>query len=311
MHKKGNLARMKVAGFVLAIFVAVVILAFLGKIGFVANETSVEEQCRASVIRNARYHIAGIELGSEIDCPTRKLELKKDLSEDEAKEKLANAMYKCWRQFGQGKLNLFSGNGVYCNVCYIVDVKTKDPLTGFTEYLLTTPSPAENMYYYDYLSSFETSKADEVLGEIDLNGIKLDDYEISNKPGENKYAVLFVYAKGQDNFEKVKRQLLAQSTAGKVITPVATGIGVAAGVGTAVAIITAPVSVPVIIVAGTAVAVGTGVFVATQWVGSLFNPDSPPDWAAFNLLRVWNPDETPTILKNELGCRQFVETQSN
>ncbi len=311
MSKKGNLARMKVAGFVLAVFVAVVILSFLGKISFVANEISVEEQCRASVIRNARYHVAGLELGSEIDCPTRNLELKNDLSQDEAKEKLAKAMYTCWRQFGQGKLNLFSGDGVYCNVCYIVDVKTKEPITGFTEYLLKTPSPTENKYYYDYLGSFETTKADEVLGEIDLNRIRLDDYEISNKPGDNKYAVLFVYAKGQDNFEKIKRQLLAQSAAGKVITPVATGVSIAAGVGTAVAIITAPVSVPVIVVVGAAVAVGTGVFVATQWVGSLFNPDSPPDWAAFNLLRAWNPDETPAILKEELGCRQFVETQSN
>ncbi len=312
MSKKGDLAKTKLAGFMLIVVMAVVFLAFTGKISMTANDVSVEEQCRASVMRNARYHVVGIELGSEIDCPTRKLELKKDYSQKEAKEKLARAMYGCWRQFGQGKLNLFSGKGVFCNVCYIVDVNTKEPVTGFTDYLLKTPSPTENMYYYDYLGSFETSKAGEVLGEIERKNLKLEDQGyLSNKEGENKYAVIFVYAKGQDNFEKIKRQLLAQSTAGKVITPISAGVGIAAGVGVAVVIATAPVSVPVIIVAGAAVGVGIGVYAATQLVGSLFNPDSPPEWAAFNFLRVWNPDETPKILKDELGCREFVETQSN
>ncbi len=125
MSKKGDLAKTKLAGFVLVIVMAVAFLAFTGKISMTASDVSVEEQCRASVIRNARYHVAGINLGSEIDCPTRKLELKKDYSQKEAKEKLARAMYGCWRQFGQGELNLFSGNGVFCNVCYIVDVNTK------------------------------------------------------------------------------------------------------------------------------------------------------------------------------------------
>ncbi len=192
------------------------------------------------------------------------------------------------------------------------------------------------MYYYDYLSSFETSKAGEIAGNLELKQLRLQGDEISNKEGENKYSILFVYAKGQDNFEKIKRQMFMKSPAGKAVTPIAMGTGVAAGVGTAVAIttvaatlttgavgvatlgtvstvvvLTAPVSVPVIIVAGAAVAVGAGVFIATEAVGTLFNPDSPPEWAAFNLLRAWNPDETPKILKEELGCREFVETQSN
>ncbi len=331
MSKRGNLARTKLAGFILVLVIAVVFLAFTGKISTIANDVSVEEQCRASVLRNARYHVAGIELGSEIDCPTRKLELKKEYSQKDAKEKLARAMYGCWRQFGQGKLNLFSGDGVFCNVCYIVDVKTTEPIINFTGYLLKTPSPAENMYYYDYLSSFETSKAGEILGDIELNQLRLEGDEISNREGENKYAILFVYAKGQDNFEKVKRQLFMRSAAGKAVTPIAMGVGVAAGVGTAVAIttvaatfttgavgiatlgtvstvvvFTAPVSVPVIVVAGAAVAVGAGVFIATEWVGTLFNPDTPPEWAAFNLLRAWNPSETPKILKDELGCTELV-----
>lgn len=331
MFKKGNLARTKLAGFILAIFMAVVFLAFTGNVSMTASDVSVEEQCRASVIRNARYHIAGLDLGSEIDCPTRKLELKKEYSEKEAKEKLARAMYGCWRQFGQGRLNLFSGEGVFCNVCYIVGVNTEEPLINFTEYLMTTPSPTENMYYYDYLSSFETSKAGEIVGDIELSQLRLEGDEVSNEEGENKYAILFVYAKGQDNFEKISRQLFMKSPAGKAVTPIAFGSGVAAGVGTAVAIttvaglfttgtgvvvtlgsvstvvvLTAPVAVPVIIVAGTAVAVGAGVFIATEWVGTLFNPDSPPEWAAFNLLREWNPDETPEILKDELGCQVFV-----
>ncbi len=315
MNKKGNLARMKLAGFILVLFMAVVFLAFTGKISRTANDMSVEEQCRASVIRNARYHIAGINLGSEIDCPTRTLELKKEYDQKEAKEKLARAMYGCWRQFGQGRLNLFSGEGVFCNVCYVVDVNTKEPITDFTGYLLKTPSPTENMYYYDYLSSFETSKAGEILGKLELVQIKLEDYEISNEKGDNKYAILFVYAKGQDSLEKIRKQLFMQSAAGKITTPLAAGFGVAAGIGTSAGIVAyiagAPVTVPATIVVGAGVVGGILVATGIEAVGLMFNPDTPPEWAAFNLLRAWNPDETPKILKDELGCQEFVETQSN
>ncbi len=312
MRKKGEftgLAKNKLAGFILVLVIAVALLAFIGKISFKTNDISVEEQCRASVLRNAQYHVAGIELGTNIDCPTRTLELKESDSDKEAKKKLADAMYSCWRQFGQGKLNLFNENKVFCNVCYIVDVKTTSPINNFAEHLMTTPSPTENMYYYDYLSSFETSRAGEVLGELEKQKISLKDQgDLSNDKGSNKYAILFVYAKGQNNFEKIKRQLSGESAAGKVIAPIAIGLGVGAA---AVILATAPVSAPVIAVVGASIGVGAGEFALTHFVGILFNADSPPEWAAFNFLIPWNPDETPAILQEQLGCKEFVETQSN
>ena len=309
VSKKG-LAKIKLAGFTLALFILVIWLAWTGRWTLLAEDLSITEQCRASVVTNARYHIAGLDFSSEIDCPTRKIVLEKE-SQEEAKEKVANAMYTCWKQFGQGKLNLFKDDGVYCNVCYIIDVKTEDPIRDFGRYLFETPSPTENLYYYDYLNSFDTSKAKEVVGKLDLAGVRLEGDELSNKDGENKYATLFVYAKGQDNFEKIYRQITRASTAGKVITPVAGVTAVAAGVSTAAIIVTAPVSVPVIVVVGATVAAGVAVFTAVEAVGLLFNPDTPPEWIAFNVLRTWNPDNAKAILENELGCSDFVETQTN
>ena len=343
MPKKGELARAKLAGFALAIFIAVILLAFTGRISLLGEELSVTEQCRASVIRNARYHIAGIDLGSEIDCPTRKIVLEKE-NDEEAKEKIANSMYTCWNQFGEGRLNLFSGEGVYCNVCYIIDVKTKEPITDFTDYLKTTPSPEENIYYYDYLSGFKTSdskesgvlhKAQRLLNS-DLRkaeGLELQQLNLKGDVinTDSKYATIFVYAKGTENIEKLVRQIGLQSAAGKVITPIAIGSATAAGISTGIAvayagssivavvgvisgipvIMVAVVGAPVIVVAGAAVGAGVLVFAATELVGSLFNPDSPPEWSAFTVLRPWNPAQATETLWDELGCTEFVETQTS
>src|SRR3989338_3906964 len=145
MPKKG-MAQEHVAVFILAIIAGGILLWFVSNWKLAAEDISESEQCRASVLRNARYHFAGIDLGSEIDCPTRNLVLEKE-SGERAKEKIANAMYSCWRQFGRGELNLFSGEGVFCNVCYTIDVRTKEPITDLEDYLLETPSPEEQLTY--------------------------------------------------------------------------------------------------------------------------------------------------------------------
>lgn len=320
LSKRGqlvDLAKSKLAGFILIIFIAIVLLSFIGKISMTSDDVSVEEQCRASVLRNARYHLAGIELGSEIDCPTRNLELKEGYSDKEAKEKLARAMYGCWRQFGQGKLNLFNENKVFCNVCYIVDVKSA-PIIGFETYLKETPSPTENEYYYDYLRSKKSEGAEDAgflntidkmfnaplrkVDEIELKQLSDSDKTvISNTAPDNKYAIIFVYAKGHDNVEKLGRQVLLKSAGGKVITPVALGVAVAAGATVALA------SAPFVVVVGTGLALAG----AVEYVGQIFNPDMPPEWAAFTVLRQWNSYDAASILKEEIGCQEFVETQSN
>jgi len=300
MSKKG-IARSIIVGFMLAMMAAVVFLIFIRDVGEASYEFTTTEKCKLSVERNAKYRFAGINLGDEIDCPTRNLVLDRE-SEEEAKMKIANSMYTCWKQFGQGRLDLFGGESIYCNICYIIDLKIDDPINDFEDYLMETPSPTENLYYYDYLSSFKTEKAQSVVKKkLDLDGI-ITDSELS----DGKYAVIFVYAKGEQNFKKVIEQLTAQSSTGKVVTPIALGTGIAAGAGIGLAIIAAPVAVPVIVVVGTVAIVGVGAFSAVEYVGSVFNPDRHTEWIALNVLSPWNPDETPDILKNDLGCENLV-----
>ena len=320
LNKRG-LAQKTVAGFALALAAAVVMLAFIGKFSFVTEDLLANEQCLASVEQNSRYHIAGIDLGSEVDCPTIKKVLEKE-SGEEAKEEVADAMYRCWKRFGRGQLNLFSGEGVFCNVCYIIDVNTKQPITGFGQYLMETRAPGENMYYYDYLRGFKSEMTEdpalvqdfqgffnnnlEVVKDVELESLKTAEIE-----NNETYSVIFVYAKGLNNIEKIIGQITLKSSAGKAITPIAVGSAVLAGATVVGIALTAPVSVPVLVVAGAAVATSAAVFAATEFVGSLFNPGSPPDWAGFTVLRVWNPEETPQILRDELGCQELVGTKSN
>ncbi|MBI2664767.1 hypothetical protein HYX10_05515 [Candidatus Woesearchaeota archaeon] len=314
MDKKG-LVQSKTAGFVLVLIALVLWLAWTGKFSMVAEDLSVTEQCRASVIRNARYHVAGLDLGGEIDCPERSIDLK-GKSQQDAKQIVADAMYTCAKQFGRGQLNLFKEEGVYCNVCYVIDVNTEKPIENFGDYLMTTPSPAENLYYQDYLAGFKTDAVSDdsvvnkfqkffnrdlqVVDELELQTVKSADIK-----NNEKYAVIFVYAKGGNYIKKMVRQLAFQGAAGRTVTTISIGSAAAAGTSVGLALVATP-AVPVVIVAGAAVAAGAAVFTATEFVGSLFSPDSPPDWAAFTVLRPWNVDETPDILTNELGCTRIV-----
>ncbi len=321
MSKKAMFTQEHLQSFAVALVVMFILLWFVGSWKTVASETSVTEQCRTSVLRNARYHIAGLEIGSEIDCPTRTIELT-DETEEQARKEVADGLYTCWKQFGQGELNMFSGNGVYCNVCFIVDVNTEKPITNLGNYLMTTSSPTEQMTYYDYLSNFKTPKAAEILKNVNdglqKGKVNPDDIRFAGNSLEpdKKYAIIFVYAKGDEKFlkifdQKMVDQVLAKNDAGKIITGVAVTSGVAAGASVAIIAATAPVSVPVIVVVGGVAVATVGVFTGVEAVGAFFNPDQQYEWLAFNVLREWNPENTPDILKNELGCTELVETENN
>ncbi|MEK6837277.1 MAG: hypothetical protein AABX69_01380, partial [Nanoarchaeota archaeon] len=149
-------------------------LLFLNKgVGEASDKAAVVTACKASVDRNARLHIGGIDFPTRINCPAREIKITKAGS-PEANEKanriIADAMYDCWYQYGEGRLNLFSGEGTFCSVCNFAKIDTKEPVTGLPDFLLRTPMPndREGRTYYTYLSGgFRTSEATtDLVGKV-------------------------------------------------------------------------------------------------------------------------------------------------
>ena len=181
---------------VLALIIGAVLFYFI----FQADrniDKATDERCRISVERNARLRLGEIAIGPTLDCETRDITIGRGYSQDEAKEKIAGEMYACWRQFGQGKLDLFKSEGIYCSICSRIKLETEDDITGFYEYLVKTNVPSLKTTYFEYLTGFSTPEAGGVI-EVP------DEVEIVNLDLEKgkTYSVIFVYAKGKDEVGK-------------------------------------------------------------------------------------------------------------
>ena len=294
----------RIAYLVLAMVICVILFYFASKWNSAVDDAASVEKCRISVERNARLKIGELRLGTELDCPVREISIGKNVKPEEAKEKIAREMYTCWKQFGRGKLDLFRENGVYCKVCSIIDLKTEENIDSFSEYLLTTPSPTKGLYYYDYLSSFETSRAEEIVGNS-LPELNRDGEELIK---DKTYAVIFVYAKGTDTWEKIKGQFKNGILQGaSIITGIGVGSkagGIAAGGAAAVSLLIPGVNVGVVaVVGGTVVAIATYAFIQkTAWDLTT----DQPEWFAFNVLREWQSSDESKNALEDLNCEIVI-----
>ncbi len=252
--------------------------------------------CKGSVLRNAQLRVGGLEFPTDIRCPARNVAIKDTKT---ANDLIAKEMYYCWDQYGQGKLNLFKDEAIFCAVCSFIQVDTDSPVIGLPYYLMNTQIPDKSgRLYYDYLTSFQTDNAKRVLGDALKDQAMLDQSK-DGKLEKGDYAVVFVYAKGKDELKKVLEHLTSQTTYGKAGMAIGATAGAAAAGTIALAF---GVSNP----AGW-VALGVG---ATMWAGVelgtlLLSPNNVPEWASFIVLRPWNEKETDSILQNDLGCESF------
>ena len=270
-----------------------------------ANQSVGVIACKASVERNANLHINGIQFPTSINCPAQNIAITSSDSQNAKNEKIARAMYDCWYAYGQGKLDLYRGEGTFCSVCAFVDVKTDQPVTGLPNYLMTTQVPDKSgLFYSDYLTRFTTPKAGQILGALKDQPV-LEDKAQGDLPGKRTYAVLFVYAKGDDALAKVRDAFTLKTFQNKAgLTLGALGglsVGTTLAGGSALiglATLGALSGPPGWIIVGTAVVVGAV-------VGDFFGSPDHPEWAAFTVMREWDPTNTPDLLKNDLGCDYF------
>ena len=302
-HKRG-IEKGTLVLLILALLIMIWYFGFQKSTKAYADQSLAVTACKASVDRNARLHIRGIEFPAKVDCPAQSITVNDADSTFQQKEKIARSMYDCWWEFGQGKLNLFSDEGVYCNVCAYVDVKTKDSITGLPDFLLNQQSPDKNgLTYSDYLTSYNTQNAQKIVGEIKTQELVESQYE-GKLPGNNLYAVLFVYAKGEDGRKRLKDHFtLNTNIEGQLGLTFGILGGAAVGTGLAgtsalvgMATLGAVTGPPGWAIIGTAVVVGASV----GFISSFFATDKNYEWSAFTVLRQWNKG-TDTLLNN-FGC---------
>jgi len=192
---------------------------------------AIDNMCKSSVITNSRLRVGIFSFAKEIKCKTQEWRLD-EKNTDEAKAKIAYRLYKCADNFGNGKLNLFSeSSGTFCAICDIIDVK-RETITGFDEYLNTHNPPGINVSYSQYLIGSETPNFNEVIRQK-LASLTPKFESNANIENNKKYAIIFVYVKGQDNVKKFVDTITGHTTAAKV----GYGLGGATGFSVGIAVI--------------------------------------------------------------------------
>jgi hypothetical protein len=289
MNKKAQMEYIKIL--ILAIIFLLVAIPLVIKIQKVEKEASREAACKTSVEMHARSHIKGFDLSGNIKCPTKDLTVTTSKPE-EIKKTFADEMAECWGIFGEGKLELFSGEGIYCAVCSRINFKDKnEKIMGFSEFLIKTKMPSNKVTYLDYLTGYKTPNAE--LYAQDILSRKPVDIQIDTS---KTYSTIFVYAKG-----KAAINNLEDAVGGKGKAMAITGVagGVAAGAG-AVTIALFLGSNPIGWATAGAIIIGAGAAaVLTYFAGE------PSVWMALTTLTEYTQPELQSY-----GCKYLEVEQS-
>ena len=136
----------------------------------------------------------------KIRCPTEDITITVT-NNNRILEQISRFMYKCSKRYEGGKKQVFGDEWiVYCDVCYMIDFKTKEKITGLKEYLQTHKNP-EGMIHMNYLFGWETEGSPQLLEEISNRIVPEGDLDPTKD-----YAVIFVNPKGPTNIERTFSQ---------------------------------------------------------------------------------------------------------
>lgn len=310
-------------------FVFTILMLSVIKASRQESETLItRESCGKSVERMDAFNRFGIPTSDTgLNCPVVVIKINNNDNEKN-KEKIADGMYNCAKQFKRGEVELFSHDGVYCNVCYTFDIQVKEPITGFQKYIFEERIEHEpdKPTYYEYLQGFRSEGATKILGELDetvfVNDIETgkqkqvnfeDFLNAAKLEPESQHAIIFIYARGQDNIEKIYKHLTAQTTAGKAglaaggvsFGAFATSGATRAATSVAIGLIRGSIVVTPYgwVALGAGLTVGAAAYGAAEYTTYFVSPDRHPEYASFFVFRKWDRETSPNELAYDIGCQ--------
>jgi len=220
-------------------------------------------KCKASVFATA-LSPGGKSFLSDggIDCPVRVRNFKGD-----AKREIANEMYHCWDNYGQGEHSLFTEkNGVFCAICTVFTIE-KDQ-KNFNEFLYKEKYKADVFSFEkkeeEYYMNFIVSKQSEGFDPKSAN------FTVPKYAGDlsknKEYIVMLYYLKGESAAAEFQRVILDEY-GGRVL-----GAGVASAVtGAAAAIFFSGGTILIVGAAGGLVVLGLD-WMVSRWTDKYGKP---------------------------------------
>jgi len=261
---------------VLAVVILIIMILLFSKIRKGMEESAHDMRCKSSIAAYAKLNnipkipgSSGNVDESDIDCPTKFVTIEKG-SPLKTKREIANLMFECWNNYGEGKLLLFKPESMkFCAICSVFQFEDKSvKVDKFLSFLVTERAPIKNKdgfspTYYDYISGSSGS-------DIMLSG-QLSGYDQNYLSGNKRYAVVFAIQK--DLFwNKFWNGAKGFAVAASIMVVLATATVVTAGVGGPLAIVALSA------LAGSAGAyVGADTTVSGDWKANLMTVEYSPD----------------------------------
>lgn len=266
---------------VASLLILFVLLSIVFKIAGGAEDQAYKSRCKSSVAAYARLNslpFGDVEADpADIACPPRFSTID-DMSQVKMKREIADMMFECWNNYGEGRLLLFSATSEkFCAICNVFDFEDRTTrVEDLPSFLMVERIPVRNKdgvrpTYYDYIMGVNTGTV----------------FSDSNTPpdssyldGGKRYVVAFTYFK--------------ESWVNKLLNGLAAAGVAALTVGGAVAItvFTGGMGAPLaLMMVGASAATAGGVAAAGT---------TSADWDANIVLTEYDPQ-----LISEIGCDQL------
>ncbi len=319
---KATIAFEGIIGGVMAFVALIILIGFVVMVGRNVNSATDRQICKDSVSQVAAWQYKNLMLpASVINCPAKYQtiysdritsdyrgkksteKLSKDNRETKIKRSIANEIFYCYDNFGQGKLDILGNldyklpgqkNTNYCSVCAVVQFEgSQSSIEKFDKYLSTAKIPSgpkkDDYTYYEFFVDGKISPED--LAKINAN------HQVTIDPSET-YAVILVYNKGlpvvENSLGLVDKFSKSYGAKGMIVAGAVATVGfVAAGAVGGVAVVGTTAA---FIIKGTVLA-GVGLAATTAGIETYTGHNPIKDYGAFTFFGKY--DEK--TLK-DLGC---------
>jgi hypothetical protein len=208
--KKGMPQISVLVALIFMVALLLVLVGFLYSTGQLGESAVDKETCKLSVQLFAKAKVPGFDVASSdsIKCHTETREIDTS-TQEKAKKDLANAMFDCFDNWGDGELELFDtesrNKNNYCIVCSKLEFTKDEKVTGLTEYLTETTISGKGKSYYQFIKGTGVSERD--YGSISDENLVINDVVDASKD----YAVIFNYGKTIGWWDKAQKDAIASS----------------------------------------------------------------------------------------------------
>ncbi|MDP3766224.1 MAG: hypothetical protein Q8R04_06960 [Nanoarchaeota archaeon] len=299
MKNKKALAISFVAIIILILVIMIIMIVFETRTGEIYNSLINKYTCKSSAKSMDIASIKNIALPSDIKCPLQRIEI--DQKEPgKIKEELAKFYYDVCDEFGQGTFNLFGKREkTFCVVRDRISFKNKDiKINDFGKYLAETKIPGKKLAYSEFCSGFQTERAENIFGNMNLEQFK-DPLIDTNK----EYAIIFVYAKGEEQIRELVKFLFGTSE-----SHISMYIGTGLIVGGGILIYTVKgsiIGIPLVISGKILAGGGLSLLGGGAILNYFTNQNIKMEWASFFLIREFDEQEL-----KKLPCEYLPAEQS-